>query len=95
MFFFDFFSALKHIFKFFFEVIFVTEALLKMSLAHAAQELGSSLSSAARITFPDGQLYTNVTARWSDYKAPQLGVVVTVASEPDIKQTVCFLVTTA
>jgi hypothetical protein len=36
----------------------------------------------------------DVAARRSDYKAPQPGVVVTVASESDVKRTVNFLVTT-
>lgn len=60
-----------------------------MALAQAAQELGPKLSSAAKITFPDDPSYGSVKARWSDYKAPQPGVVVTVASESDIEQTVC------
>jgi hypothetical protein len=64
-----------------------------MSLTHASQELGPKLSAAARITYPDDPLYADLTTRWSDYKAPQSGVVVTVASESDIEQTVCILST--
>jgi hypothetical protein len=59
-----------------------------MVLAQAVQELGPKLSSAAKITLPDDPSFDSVKARWSDYKAPQPGLVVTVASESDIEQTV-------
>jgi hypothetical protein len=46
-----------------------------------------SFTCSAKITFPEDISYLDVTARWSDYKAPESGLVVAVASESDIEQT--------
>ena len=48
------------------------------------QELGPLLSKGATITHS-----ANVAPRWSEYRAPQPGTVVSVASELDVLVTVC------
>ncbi len=70
-------------------------SFLGMALALALQEPLPKLSAVAKITLPEDPSFADVSARWSDYKAPQPGLVVTVASESDIEQTVSIHVTVA
>lgn len=62
-------------------------------------ELGPSLSSNASIFLPGSQQFTNATTRWQVYDEPNITVVVQVATESDVQETVseardlsCFFV---
>lgn len=51
-------------------------------------ELGPKLSSGAHIYFPGSTRFGEGTNRWSSYKAPDFTVVVEVANENDVAETV-------
>jgi hypothetical protein len=59
-----------------------------MDLKLVMQDLRSTLSPGAEIIFPSDTTFGNLTARWSDYEAPQPSVVVSVVTESDIEKTV-------
>ncbi|CAG8973974.1 hypothetical protein HYALB_00010094 [Hymenoscyphus albidus] len=53
-------------------------------------ELGSRLSSGASIVLPNNTEFANLTSRWREYDAPSINVVVEVANESDVQQTVLY-----
>ncbi|KAE8148887.1 hypothetical protein BDV25DRAFT_141374 [Aspergillus avenaceus] len=52
--------------------------------------LGSKLSNGASIYFPGNAEFSNATARWSGYGAPNISVVVEVANQWDVAETVKY-----
>lgn len=50
--------------------------------------LGPKLSSGAHIYFPGSMGFQESTDRWSSYKAPNFTIVVEVADENDVSETV-------
>lgn len=50
-------------------------------------DLGGALSADASITLLGSPNFNNLTARWSQYDAPKVNVVVSVATEQDIQHT--------
>ncbi|KAB8237519.1 hypothetical protein ETB97_012941 [Aspergillus alliaceus] len=53
-------------------------------------ELGKRLSKGASIYFPGNELFTNATARWSQWGKPNISVVVEVANQWDVAETVKY-----
>lgn len=51
-------------------------------------DLGPKLSSGAQILFPGSSGFEKATARYSQYHAPKITVVVQVAQEEDVAKTV-------
>lgn len=50
--------------------------------------LGPLLSPRASIILPNHPEFVSLTARWRDYEAPNIAVVVKIADEFDVQQTV-------
>jgi hypothetical protein len=59
-----------------------------MVLFASIHALKDKLSPKASINFRTDETFKDNAARWSDYKAPQPGAVVNVATEGDIEKTV-------
>jgi hypothetical protein len=55
---------------------------------NVAKCLGAKLSSASTIYTPGSAQFANATNRWTEWKAPNITVVVQVGSEADIVTTV-------
>ncbi|KAF7589730.1 hypothetical protein BBP40_003929 [Aspergillus hancockii] len=53
-------------------------------------ELGRRLSSGASIYFPGNEAFSEATARWSKWGTPNISVVVEVANQWDVKETVKY-----
>ena len=51
-------------------------------------ELGPHLSPNASIILPGSPEFANATLRWQEYKDPNITIVVKVATESDVQQTV-------
>jgi hypothetical protein len=64
-----------------------------MSLVEKIGKLRDKLSPGASINLASDEAFEANKKRWSEYKAPQPGAVVNVATEGDIEQTVCSLPT--
>ncbi|KAL2837840.1 hypothetical protein BJY01DRAFT_237701 [Aspergillus pseudoustus] len=60
------------------------------SRADISSELGAQLSKEANIFFPNAEEFAEATDRWSDYYRPNFTVVVQVAEEEDVANTVRF-----
>lgn len=60
-----------------------------LGLANITTELGPRLSPGARIILPNGPDFANATRRWSPFAEPRFTVVVDVAAEQDVAETVC------
>ena len=54
------------------------------------QNLGSSLSSSAKVYCPGSSGFKNVTTRWSVLEEPKVNVVVVPGTENDVAETVSF-----
>jgi hypothetical protein len=59
-----------------------------MALFQSIHALKEKLSPKASINMRSDEAFATNAARWSDYKAPQPGAVVNVATESDIEKTV-------
>ncbi len=59
-----------------------------MALFESTHTLKEKLSPKASIDLYSEEAFAANAARWSDYKAPQPGAVVNVATESDIEKTV-------
>ena len=51
-------------------------------------DLGPLLSPGASIVVPSNPRFASLVSRWREYKAPKVTVVVQVANESDVQQTV-------
>jgi len=56
--------------------------------ANILADLGPLLSSGASIVIPNDPEFAGLTARWREYEAPNIAVVVKVSVESDIQKTV-------
>lgn len=54
------------------------------------QELGSRLSSGANIFLPGSAGFENATDRWTPWRNPHFDVVVEVANEEDVRETIRY-----
>ncbi|PYH85967.1 FAD-binding domain-containing protein [Aspergillus uvarum CBS 121591] len=59
-----------------------------LGLANITAELGPRLSPGARIILPNSPDFTDATRRWSPFAEPRFTVVVDVATEQDVAETV-------
>lgn len=59
-----------------------------MAFLESIHSLRESLSPEASINLRSNEAFKDNAARWSDYRAPQPGAVVNVATESDIEKTV-------
>lgn len=57
----------------------------KFNILH---DLSPLLSPQASIVLPGDIAFSNLTSRWREYRAPNISVVVQVATEVDVQQTV-------
>jgi len=71
--------------------ISVSEVSTPSTLTEKLQLLKPLLSEKALIKFPTDTEFQELAARWSEYKAPTPGAVVSVGCEEDIVATVCPL----
>jgi hypothetical protein len=58
------------------------------NLGSVSSELSSRLSSGAHIYYPGSENFTKATTRWSSLDAPNATVIVEVATENDVVETV-------
>lgn len=59
--------------------------------AEIQANLSPLLSPEAKIILPSDTEFTQVTARWREFQAPQIALVVQVAVEADVQHTVSLL----
>jgi hypothetical protein len=62
--------------------------VLSSSVPNITADLGPKLSNGAQIYLPSSDGFVEGTTRWSSYKAPNITVVVQVANENDVAETV-------
>ncbi|XP_014554941.1 hypothetical protein COCVIDRAFT_103737 [Bipolaris victoriae FI3] len=60
------------------------------SSAHSLREFVASLSPTAQIYFPGSEEYTNATLRWGAGQTPQYDIIVKVATEADVQETIWY-----
>ena len=62
--------------------------LYPKQLSGPIAELKSHLSGDALVLLPGGELFMQATTRWQRYRDPDITLVVDVANEQDVQQTV-------
>lgn len=71
-------------------ITLVVLAPVFLSLRSVHIKLAESLSGQARLLLPGSKAFADASLRWSSANSPSYSLIVQVATEADVQQTVCL-----